>query len=195
VGPHHSRRRGSVRSSGNRERCRPIGPSELTPPESPDQGVFTRDPGKRKIAALYVFKLDRLCRTGVADTFKIVSELRAAGVTLHAVADNLVIKPGHDDIVSETLVFALSLPAKLERAAINDRIAAARTRMDAAGQPWGPPPGDDPGAPRDCPAHEGGWGERAEDRGGDRRAALGCRAGAQGGRVTRNRRFGTSPPR
>lgn len=93
-----------------------------------------------KLTHVYVFKLDRLCRTGVADTFKIISELRASGVVLHAVADNLVIRPNHDDIVSETLVFALSLAARLERAAINDRIAAARTRMDAAGEPWGRPP-------------------------------------------------------
>ena len=38
-----------------------------------------------------------------------------------AVADNLTIRPGPDDIVSETLIFALALAARLERAAINDR--------------------------------------------------------------------------
>jgi hypothetical protein len=59
------------------------------------------------VREVWVFKLDRLARTGVADTFAIVSELRRAGVTLHAVADNLTIRPGADDIVSETLVFAL----------------------------------------------------------------------------------------
>lgn len=92
------------------------------------------------VEEVWIFKLDRLARTGVADTFAIVSEFRRAGVTLHAVADNLCIRPGGDDIVSETLVFALSLAARLERTAINDRIAAARTRMESKGEPWGRPP-------------------------------------------------------
>src|SRR5262245_20405619 len=43
------------------------------------------------VREVFVFKLDRLARTGVADTFRIVDELRRAGVTLHAVADNLTI--------------------------------------------------------------------------------------------------------
>lgn len=92
-----------------------------------------------KVKELYVFKLDRLTRSGVADTFQIVNELRRAGVTLFAVADNLCIRPNGDDIVSETLVFALSLAAKLERTAINDRIAAARTHMSSQGRAWGRP--------------------------------------------------------
>jgi len=91
------------------------------------------------VSDLWCFKLDRLCRTGVADTFAIVRELRQAGVTLHAVADNLVIRPGSDDIASECYVFALGLAARLERAGINDRIAAARVRMEATGEPWGRP--------------------------------------------------------
>ena len=76
------------------------------------------------IKEVWVFKLDRLCRSGVADTFAVVSELRKAGVTLHCVADGLVIKPG-EDITSDVLLFAFGLAAQLERTAINDRIAAA----------------------------------------------------------------------
>ena len=53
--------------------------------------------------------------------------------------DNLTIRPGGDDIVSETLVFALALAARLERAATNDRISAARERLEAEGRPWGRP--------------------------------------------------------
>lgn len=93
-----------------------------------------------KLDRVVVFKVDRLTRSGVSDTFKLIEEFRAAGVTLHAVADNLVIRPDRDDTASECYVFALSLAAKLERAAINDRIAAARVRLDAAGEPWGRPP-------------------------------------------------------
>jgi DNA invertase Pin-like site-specific DNA recombinase len=61
-----------------------------------------------------------------------------AGATLHLVADNVTIKPG-DDVVSDVMIFALGLAAGLERTAINDRIAAARTRQEAAGLPWGRP--------------------------------------------------------
>jgi DNA invertase Pin-like site-specific DNA recombinase len=88
---------------------------------------------------LWVFKLDRLCRTGVSDTFRLISELRAAKVTLHAVADGLVIRPDREDIASECYVFALGLAARLERAAINDRIAGARAHMEANGRSWGRP--------------------------------------------------------
>jgi DNA invertase Pin-like site-specific DNA recombinase len=91
------------------------------------------------VSDLWVFKLDRLCRTGVADTFKIIGELRAARVTLRAVADGLVIRPDREDIASECFVFALGLAARLERAAINDRIAGARDHMEANGRSWGRP--------------------------------------------------------
>jgi DNA invertase Pin-like site-specific DNA recombinase len=64
-----------------------------------------------KVKTLYCFKLDRLTRSGVADTYRVVEEFRRAGCTLVAVADNLTIRPGNDDIVSETLVFALALAA------------------------------------------------------------------------------------
>lgn len=91
------------------------------------------------LKTLYVFKLDRLVRTGVADTFAVISELRKAGVTLIAVADNLAIVPDKEDVTSEVLVFALGLAARLERAAINDRISAARERVEAEGRTWGRP--------------------------------------------------------
>lgn len=87
---------------------------------------------------LWVFKLDRLTRSGVADTFAVVSELRRAGVTLSTVADGLTIKPGAD-ITSDALVFAFSIAAQLEHAAIRDRIAAARVAKEAKGEAWGRP--------------------------------------------------------
>jgi DNA invertase Pin-like site-specific DNA recombinase len=58
---------------------------------------------------------------------------------LVTVADGLHLKPGKDDVVTSVLLFAFSLAAKLERAAINDRIAAARERLEAEGRPWGRP--------------------------------------------------------
>jgi DNA invertase Pin-like site-specific DNA recombinase len=63
-----------------------------------------------------------------------------SGVNLRCVttsADGLHLKPGKDDVVTSVLLFAFSLAAKLERAAIGDRIAHARARLAAAGRPWG----------------------------------------------------------
>ena len=91
------------------------------------------------VSEVWVFRLDRLTRTGVADTFAVVSELRKAGVTLHSVSDNVTIKPG-EDITSDVMLFALGLAASLERTARNERIAAARTRLEAKGEAWGRPP-------------------------------------------------------
>lgn len=91
------------------------------------------------VTEVWIFKLDRLTRSGVADTFAVVNELRKAGVTLHCVADGVTIKPG-EDIVSDTMIFALSLAARLELVVRNERIAAARTSMAAKGEAWGRPP-------------------------------------------------------
>ena len=105
----------------------------------PELSRLRADARMGKVKTLYVFKLDRLVRSGVADTFSVIEELRRAGVTVVAVADNLVIRPDKDDVTSEVLVFALGLAARLERTAINDRIAAARERVEAEGRHWGRP--------------------------------------------------------
>jgi DNA invertase Pin-like site-specific DNA recombinase len=89
------------------------------------------------VRKLYVFKLDRLTRTGVSDTYAILAEFQRAGCEVVAVSDNLHIKPGDDDLASTVFIFALSLAAKLERTAINERIAAARERLASEGKPWG----------------------------------------------------------
>jgi DNA invertase Pin-like site-specific DNA recombinase len=108
--------------------------------DRPELLRLLRDVRTGSVSDLWVFKLDRLCRTGVSDTFKLIAELRSARVTLHAVADGLVIRPDREDIASECYVFALGLAARLERAAINDRIAGARNHMEAQGRSWGRPP-------------------------------------------------------
>lgn len=107
--------------------------------DRPELARLREDVRAGRVRKLYVFKLDRLCRTGVADTFAIVQELRRAGVELVAVADRLTLRPGSDDPTSEVLIFALGLAAKLERAATNDRIAAARLRLEGQGRAWGRP--------------------------------------------------------
>lgn len=97
------------------------------------------DARNKKFSTLVCFKLDRLARSGVRDTFAVLKVLRDAGVTLVAVADNITIRPDSEDIASECYVFALGLAAKLEHAAIRDRVAAAAARKKAKGEAWGRP--------------------------------------------------------
>lgn len=107
--------------------------------DRPELDRLRRDVRAGVVRRVYGFKLDRFCRTGVADTYKLVEEIKGAGCELVAVADNLHLRPGADDIASEVFVFALGLAAKLERTAINDRIGAARERFEAQGRAWGRP--------------------------------------------------------
>lgn len=88
-----------------------------------------------KIHRVYVFKYDRLCRTGVRDLLNVVEEFRAVGADIVAVAD-VVDLAGP---AAEMILAALAFAAKLERTAINDRISAARERIEAQGGSWGRP--------------------------------------------------------
>ena len=108
--------------------------------QRPELQRLLADARAGRFTKLVVFRLDRLCRSGVADTYAVITELRRAGVTLVSLAESLTIKPTEDDVTSSVLVFAFALAAQLERTAINDRIAAARTRLEAKGEPWGRPP-------------------------------------------------------
>jgi len=82
--------------------------------ERAEQQRMLLDARMGKVSALCIFRLDRLTRTGVGDTFKIVDELRRCGVTLRSASDGVVVTPNKDDVTSDVLVFALSLAAKLE---------------------------------------------------------------------------------
>jgi DNA invertase Pin-like site-specific DNA recombinase len=110
--------------------------------DRPELARLREDVRQGRIARVYVFRLDRLSRSGVADTFKVVDELRRAGVTLVSVSDGVTIKPA-DDVTSDVMIFALGLAAKIERTAINERISAARQRVEREGGAWGRPPSVD----------------------------------------------------
>jgi DNA invertase Pin-like site-specific DNA recombinase len=106
----------------------------------PELDRLRQDVRTGMVKRLYTFKLDRLTRSGVADTFRVVEELKAAGCELIAVEDNnLQLKPSTNDVVTDVFLFALGLGAKLERTAINERISAARERIEAEGGQWGRP--------------------------------------------------------
>jgi DNA invertase Pin-like site-specific DNA recombinase len=88
-----------------------------------------------KLTRLYVFRLDRLARSGIRDTFEVVEELRSCGVELVSVSDGFALNGPAAEVVLAVMAWA----AKMERLAINERIAAARERLASEGRPWGRP--------------------------------------------------------
>jgi DNA invertase Pin-like site-specific DNA recombinase len=88
-----------------------------------------------EIKRLYVFKLDRLTRSGISDTLQIVEEFRRAGCEIVSVADGFDLNGAAAEIILAVMAWA----AKMERLAINERIAAARERVEAEGGAWGRP--------------------------------------------------------
>jgi DNA invertase Pin-like site-specific DNA recombinase len=88
------------------------------------------------VAKLYVFRIDRLTRSGIRDTFQVVEELRAHGVELVTIADGFALHgPG-----SEMVLAALAWCASEERKAISDRISAGIARLRKQGKNWGRQP-------------------------------------------------------
>jgi DNA invertase Pin-like site-specific DNA recombinase len=89
-----------------------------------------------RVPRLYVYRLDRLARSGIRDTFEVIEELRRHECELVTVADGFDLAGPAAEVVLAVMAWA----AKMERLAINERISAARTRLEAEGRSWGRPP-------------------------------------------------------
>ncbi len=76
-----------------------------------------------------------LARSGIRDTFELIEELRAHGAELLSVSDGFAL----DGPAAEFVLAVLAWAAKLERLAINERISAARERVEAEEGSWGRP--------------------------------------------------------
>ena len=87
------------------------------------------------VRTLYVFRIDRLSRSGIRDTLALLEELRGAGCNVITVADGFDLAGPAADVVIAVMAWA----AQMERAALGERIAAARARITAAGGMWGRP--------------------------------------------------------
>lgn len=87
------------------------------------------------IAKLYVYRLDRLTRSGIRDTLQVVSELRQNGCEVVSIADGFDL----NGPAAEIVLAVLSWASQMERLAINERISAARERVEAEGRKWGRP--------------------------------------------------------
>lgn len=93
-----------------------------------------------EIRTLYLFRLDRLTRSGIRDTMAIVEELRTAGCRIITIADGFDLEGPAADVVISVMAWA----AQMERLALGERIAAARARVEARGGSWGRPRGLEP---------------------------------------------------
>jgi DNA invertase Pin-like site-specific DNA recombinase len=87
------------------------------------------------VRKVYVFKLDRLARTGIRDTLAIVDEFRAAGCALVTVADGFDLNTKAADLILAVMAWA----AEMELHTRRERIAARRELADERGEPWGRP--------------------------------------------------------
>lgn len=90
---------------------------------------------------LYVFRIDRLTRSGIRDTLGLVEEFRRHGCQLATIADGFSLEGPGSEIVLAVLAWA----AQMERAALGERISAARSRVEAEGGTWGRRREVDPG--------------------------------------------------
>jgi DNA invertase Pin-like site-specific DNA recombinase len=90
---------------------------------------------------VYVFRIDRLTRSGIRDTLQVIEELRAHGCQVATVADGFSLEGPMSDVVIAVLAWA----AQWERASLGERISAARVKVEASGGRWGRPRTVDPG--------------------------------------------------
>jgi DNA invertase Pin-like site-specific DNA recombinase len=91
---------------------------------------------KGGVPRLYVYRLDRLARSGIRDTLEVIEELRRHEYELVTVADGFDLAGPAAEVVLAVMAWA----ATMERLAINERIAAARVRLEEEGRSWGRPP-------------------------------------------------------
>jgi DNA invertase Pin-like site-specific DNA recombinase len=103
-----------------------------------DRPVLTKLRGAVReghVRRIYVWRIDRLTRSGIRDTFDLVEEFRRGGAELVTVADGFDLSGPAADVVLAVMAWA----AQMERAAIGERIRAARARVEAEGGRWGRP--------------------------------------------------------
>lgn len=90
-----------------------------------------------QVQRVYVFRLDRLARSGVRDTFHVLEELKVYGCSFVSVADGLpdVAGPWGDVVIA-----VLAAAAEIELEALRKRLAVARAKLEKEGRKWGRPP-------------------------------------------------------
>jgi DNA invertase Pin-like site-specific DNA recombinase len=101
--------------------------------DRPELGRLREAARAGRVSKLYVYRLDRLARSGIRDTLSLLEELKLAGCAVETIADGFTMGgPAHDVVVA-----VLAWAAQMERLAIGERISDARARARAQGKHWG----------------------------------------------------------
>lgn len=88
-----------------------------------------------RVKRVYVFRLDRLARSGIRDTLNLLHELRQAGAEVITCADGFDLAGP----MAEVVIAVMSWAASMELHARRERISAARVTKEARGESWGRP--------------------------------------------------------
>lgn len=111
--------------------------------DRPELARLLADLRAGEVRRLYVYRLDRLTRTGIADTLALVRELRELGVELVNLADGFAIPPpgveGSAARIAELILAILAWAAEMELFTRRERIATRRELAEERGEPWGRP--------------------------------------------------------
>jgi DNA invertase Pin-like site-specific DNA recombinase len=89
-----------------------------------------------EIGRVYVYRLDRLARSGIRDTLGVLQELRSRGCDVVSVSEGWL---SLDGPAAELVIAALAWAAEMERQANAERLADARIRLEKRGGKWGRP--------------------------------------------------------
>ena len=104
--------------------------------ERPELVRMRHDVDRLLIKRLWVWRLDRLSRSGIVDMFGVVDQIRGSGATLASVADGFALEPGP---AGEIMLAMIAWAAEQERIKIRENQEAARRRMLREGRNWGRP--------------------------------------------------------
>jgi DNA invertase Pin-like site-specific DNA recombinase len=87
------------------------------------------------VQRLWVWRIDRLTRSGIVDTLTVLQTIRGHGCECSSVADGFALDGPAADVILAVLAWA----APMEREKIAENQAAARLRMEEQGRAWGRP--------------------------------------------------------
>lgn len=90
-----------------------------------------------EVSRLYVFRLDRLTRSGIRDTLELLNELGRANCAVINLADGFSLDC--EGYIRELVLAMLAWAAQMERLALGERVSAARERVERSGGRWGRP--------------------------------------------------------
>lgn len=90
---------------------------------------------RRAIGTIWVWRLDRVSRSGIADTLGFLEECKQSGCSLISVSDGFALEGPAAELVCAVLAFA----AQLEREKLRENQQAARARLESQGRNWGRP--------------------------------------------------------